>query len=193
MRRIVKLIGILLLVALLAVVGLAAHEGGHGLAAVALGGLVERFTVMPGIQVYPSLEPYPWDGNIGSTYYRVPGLTPRKEGFISLMGSGTTALIAATAAVLLAYARPRGFGRAMLLTIATTWPFDIVAYSVFPSIGLRHLVFIGGYSTEPLDGALALGIPAAVFWIALGAYVIAVYGLVGLSLRTNRGAARQKG
>lgn len=193
MRHLVKLIGILLLVALLAVAGLAAHEGGHGLAAIALGGWVERFTVMPGIQVYPTLEPYPWDGNIGTTHYEVPGLTPRQAGFIALMGSGTTALIAAAAAALLTFFRPRGSGRVVLLTIAATWPFDIVTYSVFPSIGLRHLIFFGGYSTEPLDGALALGIPAAVFWIALAAYVIAVYGLVWLSLRMNTDAPRPKG
>ncbi len=157
-----------LILALTALIGLLVHETGHGLTAAALGGRFTGLYVWPGVEVWP----HPgasfngkWDGQIGVATY-LPGADWEADdwryGLVSLMGSGTNFLLAALALGCLWAFRPRG--RVRLWLLAETWMFlDLTTYTFFPAFGLRHFIFVGGTSAEPLEGALRLGIPAGVF------------------------------
>jgi len=41
---------------------------------------------------------------------------------------------------------------------------DLPFYIVFPQIGLRHWIFLGGHTPEPLMGSRMLGIPDLAFY-----------------------------
>jgi len=74
------------------------------------------------------------------------------------MGRGTTALIGWFVGVLLMLLRSKGLLRALELAFAIFLPLDLISYSLFPLIGLRHTIITGGKNPEPYLAALDLGI-----------------------------------
>ena len=64
----------------------------------AVGGRCGGVFVLPGVQVWPLSEfgtpaEEPWDNYFGRTVYAEPAPGPFEEGLVSLMGSGSVALI----------------------------------------------------------------------------------------------------
>lgn len=54
---------------------------------------------------------------------------------------------------------------------------DLPFYVLFPQIGLRHWIFLGGYQPEPLIGARKIGIPDPAFYMMV---VLTTLGLIFL-------------
>lgn len=158
--------------------GLIAHEGGHCVAAYLFGGKVTHLVFIPGIQILPTFAKVPWNGTFGSINYSLPpeGASIGEKNAIKFMGAGTTALFALAAASL-ALRIGKGTPRNILLAIGVLWPLDILTYSIFPNLGLRHWIFIGGLRAEPYEGAIGLGVPAPAYFALLGAYAIGIYFL----------------
>jgi hypothetical protein len=131
------------------------------------------------LQIWPAIRWVSWDGMFGGIWFRGAD----QHGLILLMGSGTTALLGLCAAIALQIAAPRSFFRTVCLAAAVLLPLDILSYSIFPALGWRHWILFGGYGIEPLEGALEMGIPRAVYYIGLAVYALACYGLVFMRLR----------
>jgi|ETNmetMinimDraft_26_1059896.scaffolds.fasta_scaffold370001_1 hypothetical protein len=66
--------------------------------------------------------------------------------------------------------------------IVVVYTADLPAYSIFPKLGLRHAVFIGGPESEPLIGALVMGVPEWVFYILVVIDILLVCSLLAYSL-----------
>lgn len=162
-----SLLLILLLCAVL-VFNLLAHEFGHCLTMTAFGGTCDSVHAMPGIQVWPlsefgRLDVENWSGSIAWTY--LSGELPSiwHDGLVSLMGSGSTAIISVLALIILWVFRfPKWVTWGLFFQ---SWLFlDILTYTILPEwFGLRHFFFIGGTSAEPLYGAIRMGIARDTF------------------------------
>jgi hypothetical protein len=166
--------------------GLCIHELGHGLIACLWGGTVTYFEIMPGMELYPELAFHPWNGLIAQIRYTLPDLTPFQEGCIALMGSGTTLCAAGLALGVLLFSKARGGFRRVLIFIAALFPLDMIAYSTFPALGLRHWIIIGGRTAEPVHGAVAMGIPVYAFYIGLGVSALVLYGILFAWMHSGR-------
>jgi hypothetical protein len=106
------------------------------------------------------------------------------------MGSGSTAIISMLALVGLYDLHPRGWVRFPLL--AQSFMFlDLPFYTLLPHwFGLPHLFFIGGNTPEPLDGALAMGIPEPAFIAGVLIYSAAMLaGCLGYVWNSMKGRA----
>jgi hypothetical protein len=170
------------------------HELGHGLTAQALGGDFAWLCVWPGIEVWPS-PGKPVEGEWGTAIMRLAyttgpgwGSDSWQDGVVSLMGSGTNLLLAAVALGSLWLFRPQGWLRLLLMAQALMFA-DLLLYCTLPEfLGLPHYLVFGGSSTEPVDGAEALGCPRAVF-IALTVLLSALmtWALVAYLRRDRRG------
>jgi hypothetical protein len=178
MKSILKYAGYVLLAAVIALLGLAIHEAGHAATAVLCGGQVTKIQLLT-LQIWPAIRWADWDGMFGGIWFT--GADQR--GLILLMGSGTTALLGLCAAIMLQIAAPRSFFRKVCLTAAVLLPLDILSYSIFPALGWRHWILFGGYGIEPLEGALEMGIPRAVYYIGLAVYAFVCYGWILFGLR----------
>ena len=160
------------------VLGAAAHEAGHAVTAMLFGQQIHSFGVAPGVELYPRLRQVPWDGWIAYVDHDTP---PRawQAGLCTLMGSGTTALLAYG---LLGAAALAGRGRPLavtaLLTAGVVFAWDILMYAAMPQVGLRHAVFVGGADPEPLLGARRMGISPPVFWTLLVLHAVAFHVLL---------------
>ncbi len=161
------------------------HEAAHALIAVAFGSKILSFGVMS-IQLYPEFEQIAWNGWIAYLEHTGTGDTWQR-GLVQLMGSGATSAVGYLAIVLLLVFRPKGFIRLALLAMAVTYALDIIAYSVFPLIGLRHAIFIGGDFAEPAVGAEKMGIPQLFYYIILVLHTAIYYGLIACYLRRCNG------
>jgi hypothetical protein len=168
---------------MIAIMSVFLHEAGHGLMVILFGGIITYFEVMPGLQLFPIIAWHHWSGVVASISYSLPASTPDfLVGVIQLMGSGMTACIALLALRLLVITRPRGMIRTILLVTAFLMPLDILTYSLFPRLGWRHWIFVGGTKPEPLDGAILMGIPTWVFNVGLGLYILLIYGVLAYIL-----------
>lgn len=54
---------------------------------------------------------------------------------------------------------------------------DLPFYVVFPQIGLRHWVFLGGDRPEPLLGARKIGVPDPLFYVVTFLITFACMGM----------------
>jgi len=167
----------LTLILLVAIGGLFLHEAGHGIAAVLMGGRITLLRVMPGIQLFPRLSLEPWNGNVAAIGIALPEGTDttRQYAFVALMGSGFTFLLGLAAGVLLLLFKPTGWLRTLFVIAALALPLDIITYSLFPVLGLRHWIIFGGKKAEPLMGAVGLGIPPAVYYTVLALVCVVYY------------------
>jgi hypothetical protein len=186
MRPILRTAAGLLILTEIACLGLLLHEGGHAITAVLLGGTITEFGVMPGIKLYPVIELQPWSGWLAYINYDLPNASLFDQGLISLMGSGFTALISYPALAVLLLFRPRGWVRFALVCTAILFTWDILSYSLFPAIGARHWVFIGGRYPEPLVGAMNMGFSPMVYFIGLGLHASIIHGSTALLIYYER-------
>ena len=174
---------------LLAVLPLAAivHEGGHVAAGAAVGRVLREIAVLPGLRLYPAVGWTEWDGWIARVIQIKPtNESPRADGFVDVMGAGSTALVAYVAAALAWWQRPRGPWLFFTLVVLAVFGGDLLAYGTLPRLGLRHALFIGGESPEPRDGALALGIPGWAFDSFLAVHAATLGSVALLAMRSPR-------
>jgi hypothetical protein len=182
MKRMGRAAGWLLLAITVALLGLVIHEAGHAITAVLCGGQVTKVKILT-LQLWPAVRWIEWDGLFGAIWYH----GTNRDGLVLLMGSGTTAALGLCAAIALQFTAPRSFLRNVSLAAAVLLPLDILSYSVFPSLGLRHWIVFGGHDAEPLEGALETGMTPAAYFTALAVFALICYGLVYLRLRRVKG------
>ncbi len=186
-----------ILVAVL-VLGTVLHEGGHGITAMAWGADLQQVAVMPGLQLFPSVEFIAWDGWVARvSHTSLPHPTAR--GWVVCMGSGTSALAALVLLGLWAlYQRgatlhqrpslPPSIAWATALAILI-WSTDSVAYTFAPLLGLRHWIVVGGRAAETTQGAQILGWELSWFYTGVILYGAAMY--TGLGFLCTRWAKRR--
>jgi len=150
-----------------------AHESGHAIWGVAVGGRLTHMQITY-FQIYPQLA-------IASQFYlglvRVEGLTTDfAHGLFLLGGSLTTTLVSWILGLILLKIY---FGHKKQIALRFFGFFgilDLPFYVFFPQIGLSHWIFLGGNNPEPLVGAREMGIPDPVF------YIIVTFSTIGLVL-----------
>jgi hypothetical protein len=155
------------------------HEFGHALWGVVVGG---RFTYMQVafFEIYPRLA-------ITSQFIlgcvRVEGLTGFDHGLFLLGGSMTTNLVAWLLGLVLLKTELRYKTQVTLRILGLFGILDLPFYVIFPQIGLRHWIFLGGHAAEPLVGARIMGMPDPAFYVIT---VLSTIGLVFLYSRSLR-------
>jgi hypothetical protein len=179
----IRLLAVFALILLVAIGGLFLHEAGHGLAALLLGGRITLLRVMPGIQLFPKIALVPWKGNVAAIGIDLPAGTTRQYAFVALMGSSLTFLLGLAAGLSLLLFKPTGWLRVLFVITALALPLDMITYSIFPVLGLRHWILFGGKKPEPLMGAVGLGVPPAVYYTVLALVSVVYY--VELARRWN--------
>jgi hypothetical protein len=176
-QRVSRVVFYLLLLFGIAALGMIVHETGHGVIAIVFGGEIRSITIMPGIQLYPTFELQPWDGWVAQIAYS-PLSHPWQSGFTRIMGSGLTAMVGYCAIAVLFTAQPQGSAQFAWLSTAILFVWDITAYSVFPALGLKHWIFIGGIDPEPVIGAAEIGIAPAIYCVGIVLHAVASNGLI---------------
>ena len=160
-RRLMQVLGGLLLVGVSFVVGTVWHEVvGHGLTAVACGGWIERVEIL-GVQVYPDVR---WLGGIECYgQCETHGIeSPTREHLVALAGSVSTWL-AAVATVVLLWVRRWNTKAGIVLAALSLWWIDLLTYTL-PSWGLPRSVLWGqSHYSEPYEAAVALGMAGWAF------------------------------
>jgi hypothetical protein len=151
----------------IALLRLLAHELGHLLSVIIIGGKINLIAIMPGIRLYPTLGLQTWGGWGAIIDYSLNNGTPSQAGFIAFIGSGATAILGYGAIAVLLARKPHGLAQFAWLTAALLFVWDIIAYSIFPELGLRHWILIGQRVPEPLIGALYMGVPFKTYQIGL--------------------------
>ncbi len=165
------------------VVGTAWHEVvGHGLVAVALGGRIERVSILF-LDVYPKVEFIGWTGHYGSCGTGgVQAWWGRR--CVSLGGSMSTWCVAVVAVALL-WCRRWHAGPRLILTYLGIWWIDLLTYTM-PTWGLRRSVIWGGRHSEPHAAATALGVPSWAFQVFVVASSVVLLAAMILALRRGR-------
>lgn len=168
MKKLFRGLGSLILlfvaVAVIAVLNLLIHEFGHCITVDHVGGKCEGVYVPPGMKVWPPSgvgDPYPypdkWNNAMGMALYDESAPTAETRGFVSFMGSGSTAILSLIALLALWILEPRGWGRNLLM-IQSLFFGDLLFYTILPEwFGLRHFFLVGGDYPEPLEGAVRMG------------------------------------
>jgi hypothetical protein len=159
----------------LAVIGLMAvnllvHEFGHCITLNAMTGGCEGVYVAPGIKVWPlagfgARYEGDWGVNVGLTQFYPDKLAPTQwhDGLVSLVGSGSTAVLSLLALVSLWIFQPRGWAEHLLMIQSLAFG-DLLTYTILPGLfGLPHFFFFGGKYAEPLEGAVEMGFQRGVF------------------------------
>lgn len=201
MKILLRFVGNLLLLLLAAVIAVVFnfifHEFGHCITIDQVGGKCEGVYAPPGVKIWPPSgigDPYlgEWDNAMGMTVYEEAAPTQAARGFVSLMGSGSSALVSFVALLALWILEPRGWWRTLLMIQALFFG-DLLFYTILPEwFGLRHFFFIGGSTAEPLEGAVNMGIERGDFITGVLAYsgvmFVAWLGYAWMSWRKGRRA-----
>ena len=141
------------------------HESGHALWGIAQGGVL-TYMQIAFFQIYPVLS-FANDFRLGYTV--VEGLSSSfSHGVFLLGGSLTTHVASWLLAWLLLKVRLGDQTRVMLWTLGIFGLLDLPFYIFFPQIGLKHWIFAGGTTAEPLLGARLIGLPDPVFYFLFG-------------------------
>jgi hypothetical protein len=137
------------------------HESGHAVWGTAAGGRLAYMQIAY-FEIYPQPAITP-EFRLG--YAQVEGLTTQfASGLMSLGGSLTTN-IASWLIALILLTVSLGYKTQLSLKILGFFGLlDLPLYVLFPQLGLRHWIFIGGCTPEPLIGARRMGIPDPVFY-----------------------------
>lgn len=177
---------IVLLVVLLVPIGLLmtlVHEFGHALWGISAGGTLD-YVKVAFFEVYPQLAiNHPFQ--LGLT--RVSGLSygSAAYGFMLIGGSATTHFASWILGIALLHKALGSQLRFALKALGLFGVVDLPFYIIFPQVGLRHWVFLGGSEPEPLNGARMIGIPDSAF------YLVAALSVFGLALLYSK-ALRSK-
>lgn len=161
-----------------------AHETGHAALASAVGGEL-KYMKITYLEVYPRLAVTP-EFQLGLT--EVAGLTygSVEYGLMLLGGSTTTNIASWITGLVLLVTSLGGKAEFILKLLGFFGILDLPFYVVFPQIGLRHWIFIGGESgPEPLIGARMVGIPDAAFYLMVGVLTLGLLLLYSKTLRTT--------
>jgi len=156
------------------------HEFGHALWGIAVGGRLTYMKIAY-FEIYPQFS-------LTSTFVlgfaRVEGLTTEfASGLMSLGGSLTTNIVSWLLALILLKTKFGYKTQVALKILGLFGLLDLPFYVLFPQIGLRHWIFLGGNTPEPLLGARNIGIPDPVFYITT---VLTNLGLAFLYFKTLR-------
>jgi hypothetical protein len=137
------------------------HEIGHAICGMIVGGTLTYIQVAF-FQIYPSLA---FTSHFRLGYCVVHGLSTNFEYGLFLIGGSLTTYIAAwIIAFILINHNLDEKTHVFLKTIGWFGVLDLPFYIIFPQIGLRHWIIIGGDIAEPLIGAQKMGIPEPVFY-----------------------------
>lgn len=162
------------------------HEFGHALWGTAAGGRLNYMQITY-LVVYPRLMVTPLF-RLG--YVEVTGLsTSFRHGLFLLGGSLTTNIVSWLLALILL---KRDFGHRTQVSLKVLGFFgllDLPFYVIFPQIGLRHWIFLGGNWPEPLIGAREVGIPDPLFYTVV---TLSTLGLVLLYYKPLREIIRER-
>ena len=161
------------------------HEFGHAIWGTAVGGKLTYMQVAY-FQIYPRLAITP-QFQLGSVEFT--GLnTEFAFGLMSLGGSLTTNIVSWLLALILLKASLGYKTKVALKILGFFGVFDLPLYVIFPQIGLRHWIFLGGHQPEPLIGARMAGIPDPAFYIMV---VLTTLGLILLYFKPLREKAEK--
>src|SRR5574341_459947 len=173
------------ILAILWVFGIILHEMGHGLTAMLFGGTIGAIYLYPGFEIYPHFaqtiyQPgYHYFGSI--TFGRPGGFEDWQDGWITLMGSGSTLLVSFAAHGLLWRLKPVRLPPRYTLIALSLFYLDMVSYTLTGPLGLPRAIVLGrsAVSPEPLDGAVRLGISPEVFILFnIAILVVLTYSLI---------------
>jgi len=154
------------------------HEFGHAMWGTAVGGRLTYMKIAY-LEIYPRLALTP---EFALGYVRVEGLkTEFASGLTSLGGSMTTNIASWLIALILLKTRLGNRTQVALKVLGLFGLLDLPFYVLFPQIGLRHWIFLGGSGPEPLLGAREMGIPDPVFYVTL---VLTTLGLAFLYFKS---------
>jgi len=162
------------------------HESGHALWGTAVGGRLTYMKIAY-FEIYPRFTITP-QFCLGCV--EVAGLlTEFEHGLFLLGGSLTTNIISWLLALILLKTKLRYRTRVALKILGLFGLFDLPFYVLFPQIGLRHWIIIGGNTPEPLLGARNIGIPDPVFYVMT---VLTTLGLAFIYFKTLWEKARKR-
>lgn len=170
-----RIFRIILLLCLIVVSSAILHEGGHVIVMFLNGMSITRVVIAPGIQIYPVFTRVEWTGFIIGLGIERGFASDYQNGLCYVMGSGTTALCSYLL-LLIVYTglhKLRKQTIVILLILSSIWASDIITYSIFPALGLKHFIFLGGSMAEPIVGVTLMNIPK---WISYS--VILVHALL---------------
>ena len=150
------------------------HEFGHAMWGTAVGGRLTYMKIAY-FEIYPKLAITP-QFQLGLV--EVKGLpTEFASGVMRLGGSLTTNIISWLLALIL-LRTSLGYKTQVALKILGLFGLlDLPFYVLFPQLGLRHWIFLGGRQPEPLLGARKMGIPDPAFYTMV---VLTTLGLIFL-------------
>lgn len=152
------------------------HEFGHAVTAEILGYDVHTVYMFPGYQLYPDfgatfLGEWPTgrvaytEVSSGIVFEATPSnvqlaiqMSDGRLAWIKLMGSGFTWLISVICLITIRFIKPWSIFFYFLL-VGSLFYYDIVFYVIFPYyLDLPHIIFWGGYASEPVDAFYQLGL-----------------------------------
>jgi hypothetical protein len=149
-----------------------AHEFGHAMWGVAVGGRLGYMKVTF-FEIYPRLAITPefvlgevWVNGIPSDF---------GYGLFLLGGALTTNIAAWLLALTLLKVKFGNNTQVAMRMLGLFGLLDLPFYVFLPQIGLQHWVFLGGQTPEPLRGARMMGIPDPAFYIMV---IITTIGLI---------------
>jgi len=138
------------------------HEFGHATWGTAVGGRLTYMKIAY-FEIYPRLAITP-QFQLGLV--QVTGLTTEFEYGLFLLGGSLTTNIVSWLLALILLRTGLGYKTQVALRILGLFGLlDLPFYVLFPQIGLRHWIFLGGYQPEPLIGARKMGIPDPAFYM----------------------------
>ena len=157
------------------------HESGHAVWGILAGGTLDYMKIAY-LEIYPQLAiNHPFQ--LGLT--RVSGLNygSAAYGLMLLGGSTTTHFTSWILGIALLHKALGSQLRFALKALGLFGVVDLPFYIIFPQVGLRHWVFLGGSEPEPLNGATMIGIPDSAFYLVAA---LSVFGLALLYSKTLR-------
>jgi hypothetical protein len=141
------------------------HESGHALWGIVQGGVL-TYMQIAFLQIYPVLS---LANDLRLGYTVVEGMSSSFSRGVFLLGGSLTTHVASWLLALILLRGRLGYKtRVLLWTLGLFGLLDLPFYVIFPQIGLKHWIFIGGSSAEPLIGARLMGLPDPLFYFLFG-------------------------
>ncbi len=154
------------------------HEFGHALWGIAVGGRLTYMKVAY-LEIYPRLALTP-EFILGEVVVAGLSFHSFEYGLFLLGGSLTTNIASWLLALTLLRTRFGFKTRVALRILGLFGLVDLPFYVLFPQMGLRHWIFLGGCQPEPLIGARKMGVPDPAFYTVV---VLTTFGLVFLHFK----------